>query len=210
MDIINHIRIAETQKEFPTNRWLRFLKFSSKNGIALRHFWLLIVVLFILTSFAAVLKAEDANLIIKNSQGNLILSVKIRDVITEEVNASVADEASSTIVFSIALYRVYNFWFDKKIAHYTVNNSIKYDSLKKEYSLTRSWESGPPLTFDALNKARRMMAEINNFKVMPLDRFEKGGNYQIRVRANCQDENAFIFSPSGCAKTAWQRVNFTY
>jgi hypothetical protein len=210
MDVISHIKITETQKVLPTNRWLRFLNVSSKKGIAGWHFWLLIVVLFILTGFVTVLGAEEANLIINNSHGNLFLSLRIRDVITEEVNASVTDEASSTIVFSIALYQVHDFWFDKKIAHYTVNNNIKYDSLKNEYSLTRSWESGPPLTFKAFNMARHMMAEVNNFKVMPLHRLEKGENYQIRVRAFCQDQNAFIFSPSGCAKTAWHRVNFTY
>jgi hypothetical protein len=52
------------------------------------------------------------------------------------------------------------------------------------------------------------MAEINNLKVMPLSDLEKGRTYQIRVRAVCQDKNAFIFSPSECFKTDWHTVEF--
>jgi hypothetical protein len=54
------------------------------------------------------------------------------------------------------------------------------------------------------------LAEISNLKVMPLTGLEKGRTYQIRVRAICQDQNAFIFSPSECVKTDWHTVDFTY
>ncbi len=127
---------------------------------------------------AAASGAEVTDLVINNSQGHLLLSVKIRDVITEEVNASVTDEISATVVFSIALYRVSRFWFDKKIAHQTATNTIKYDPLKKEYSLMRSWDSGPPLVVGALYQARDMTTEVKDLKVAPLARLEKGRNYQ--------------------------------
>ena len=74
----------------------------------------------------------------------------------------------------------------------------------------RSWNSGPPLAFEALNQARHMMAEVKDFKVMPLAQLEKGGNYQIRVRTVCKDKDAFIFSPSECSKTDWHTVDYTF
>jgi hypothetical protein len=145
-----------------------------------------------------------------SSQGHLLLSVKIRDVIAGEVNVSVADEVSATIIFSIALYEVKPFWFDKKIAHHTATNTIKHHTEKNEYRLLRSWDNGRPLIVDSLNKARLLMAEVNNLKLTPLAGLEKGRSYQIRVQAVCQDENAYMFSPSGCFKTDWHTVDFTY
>jgi hypothetical protein len=158
----------------------------------------------------AALGSEVTDMVINNSHGDLLLSVKIRDAITEGVNPSVMHEVSATIIFSIALYQVHRFWFDKKIAHQTATNTIKYDPLKKEYSLMRSWDSGPPLVVGALHQARHITTVIKDLKVTPLARLEKGRNYQIRVQADCQDKNAFIFGPSGCFKTDWYTVDFTF
>jgi hypothetical protein len=74
----------------------------------------------------------------------------------------------------------------------------------------RSWDSGPPLVVGALHQARHITTVIKDLKVTPLARLEKGRNYQIRVQADCQDKNAFIFGPSGCFKTDWYTVDFTF
>ena len=76
--------------------------------------------------------------------------------------------------------------------------------------LLRSWDNGPPPVVDSLNQARLLMTEVNNLKLMPLAGLEKGRNYQIRVQAVCQDKNAYVFSPSGCFKTDWHTVDFTF
>ena len=94
--------------------------------------------------------------------------------LTKEAGEPATDEVSSTIVFSIALYQVHNFWFDKKIAHQTATNTLKYDPSKKEYSLMRSWDSGPPMVVAALDQAEKLMIEIKDLKVMPLAAARKG------------------------------------
>jgi hypothetical protein len=71
----------------------------------------------------AALGSGVTDMVINNSHGDLLLSVKIRDAITEGVNPSVMHEVSATIIFSIALYQVHRFWFDKKIAHQTATKS---------------------------------------------------------------------------------------
>jgi hypothetical protein len=154
--------------------------------------------------------AEVSDLVMNTSQGYLLLSVKIGDVITNDVNASAADELSATIIFSIALYEIKPFWFDKKMAHHTATNTLKHDPQKKVYCLLRSWDNGSPPVVDSLNKARLLMTEVNNLRLMPLVALEKGRNYQIRVQAVCQDKNAYVFSPSGCFKTDWHTVDFTF
>jgi hypothetical protein len=66
------------------------------------------------------------------------------------------------------------------------------------------------LVIAALDQAEKLMTEVEDLKVVPLVRLEKDRNYQIRVQAVCQDQNTFIFGPSGCFKTDWYAVDFTF
>jgi hypothetical protein len=210
MNSIKDILINNASKRVPTLRRLSLLKFGDGYPNLRRTFWILCAILYFVAGVAAAQGAEVSDLVMNSSQGHLLLSVKIRDVIAGEINVSVADEVSATIIFSIALYEVKPFWFDKKIAHHTATNTIKHHTEKNEYRLLRSWDNGRPLIVDSLNKARLLMAEVNNLKLTPLAGLEKGRSYQIRVQAVCQDENAYMFSPSGCFKTDWHTVDFTY
>jgi hypothetical protein len=178
--------------------------------ITRRFFWILCGILHLTAGLTAARGAEVSDLVMNTSRGYLMLSVKISDVISGGVNVSPADEVSATIIFSIALYEVKPLWFDKKVAHQTASNTIMHEPGKNEYRLLRSWDNGPPPVVDSLNKARLLMTEVNNLKLMPLAGLEKGRNYQIRVQAVCQDKNAYVFSPSGCAKTDWHTVDFTF
>ena len=183
---------------------------NSNRAITRHSFWILCGTLYLAIGLTAAQGAEVSDLVMNTSQGYLMLSVKISDVITGDVNASAADELSATIIFSIALYEVKSFWFDKKMAHHTATNTIMNQPEKNEYRLLRSWDQGPPPVVNSLNKARLLMTEVNNLKLMPLAGLVKGRNYQIRVQAVCQDKNAYVFSPSGCFKTDWQTVDFTF
>ena len=183
---------------------------NSNRVITGRSFWILCGFLYLAIGLTAAQGAEVSDLVMNTSQGYLLLTVKISDVITGDVNASAADELSATIIFSIALYEVKPLWFDKKMAHHTATNTIMHQPEQNEYRLLRSWDNGLPPVVDSLNKARLMMTEVNNLKLMPLAGLEKGRTYQIRVQAVCQDKNAYVFSPSGCFKTDWHTVDFTF
>jgi hypothetical protein len=175
-----------------------------------RGLWLVFGVLFFSTAWAVAPAAEVTDLIINNSQGYLLLSLKIRDALIKEAEKLPAGEMSSTIVFSVALYQLNPFWFDKKITHQTATNTLKYNPLKKEYRLMHSWNSGPPMVVTDLGQAEKLLTEVRDLKVVPLARLEKNRNYQIRVQAVCQDQNAFIFGPSECFKTDWYTMDFTF
>lgn len=210
MNAIKDILISKASKRVPTLSHARFLRCGDGHPRPRRALWILCGILYFAAGLAAAQGAEVSDLVINSTRNHLLLSVKIRDVIAGEVNASAADEVSATIIFSIALFEVKPFWFDKKIAHHTATNTIRHYPEKNEYRLLRSWGNGRPLIVDSLNKARLLMAEVNDLKLMPLAGLVKGRNYQIRVQAVCQDQNANIFSPSGCFKTDWHTVDFTF
>ena len=186
------------------------LMFANRRHRAIHFCWLLYGSLILSAVVTVALGAEISDLIIDSSRDHLLLSVNIRKVSTVEADAAPPASVSATIIFSIALFEVKPFWFNKKIAHHTAINTIKRYPEQNEYRLLRSWHSGPPVKVDALGQARRLVVQIDNLKVMPLSGLEKGHTYQIRVRAVCQDKDAFIFSPTECFKTDWHTVDFTF
>lgn len=210
MNFIKDIRMQKTLLRFQTIYRSGLMRFRGQPIITSRPLWLVMGIIYFSTGLPAALGAEVSDLVINNTQGHLLLSAKIRDVVTDEVKVAATDKMSVTVIFSIALYQVSRFWFDKKIAHQTATNTIQYDPIKREYRLMRSWESGPPLVVSALGAARHLTTEIKDLKLTPLARLEKGRNYQIRVQAVCQDQNAFIFSSSGSFNTDWYTVDFTF
>lgn len=175
-----------------------------------RFFWTLCGIFYLFSGSTAVYGAEISDLVMNTDQGYLLLSVKISDVIAGDVNGPAEAEASATIIFSIALYEVKTFWFNKKLAHHTATNTIKHLAAKKVYQLLRSWDSGPPKVVDSLNEARLLAAEVNHLKLMPLAGLEKDRTYQVRVRAVCQDKNAHFLNSSGGFKTDWHTVDFAF
>ena len=86
--------------------------------------WLIFSVFYILTFWTDSPAAEVTDLIINNARGHLLLSLKIHDAFAKKPKQRATDDVSSTIVFSIALYQVNNFWLDKKVAHQTATNTI--------------------------------------------------------------------------------------
>lgn len=211
MNFSNDISKEQTSNRLAVTCRSRFLKLGQRiAGLPRCLLWLGFGILYFSSGWTVASGAEVADLIINHSQSHLLLSLKIRDAFTAEAGDPATEEISSTIVFSIALYQVNNFWFDKKVAHRTATNTLKYEPSKKEYSLFRSWDSGAPMVIGALDEAGQLMTEVKDLKVVPLGRLEKDKNYQIRVRAVCQDEDTFIFGPSGCFKTDWYTVDFTF
>ena len=189
---------------------MKFGTSANRRRPFLSFFRLLCALTFLLTGLSNASGAEINDLIVDTSRNHLLLSVRLREVVTRDIKTAPTADLSASVIFSIALYEVKPFWFNKKIAHHTAINTVKRHPEKNEYLLLRSWDSGPPAKVDVLNEAWILMAEINNLKVMPLGGLEKKGTYQIRVRAVCQDKNAFIFSPSECFKTDWHTVDFIF
>jgi hypothetical protein len=173
-------------------------------------YWLVFGLIFLATDSTTVSGAELTDLVMNNSRGDLRLSLKVKSVFTEEVKEAVSDGISFTIVFSMALYQVHNLWFDKQIAQKTVKNTVKYDLLKKDYRVMRSWDSGSSLVVWSLDNVKQLVTEVNNLEVTPLTGLVKGRKYQIRAKAVCDDRNKLFIGPSWCFKTDWYTIDFLH
>jgi hypothetical protein len=54
---------------------------------------------------------------------------------------------------------------------------------KMKTAILSSGENGEPIITQSLGEAKKLMAEIDSLKIIPLNMLEKGKNYQIRAKA---------------------------
>ena len=183
---------------------------DNANWYGLRLSRSIFVILFLLTGLAFASGAELANLVIRNSANELLIDITLEGDFTEEMTGAVAKGIPIDIAFSISLYEAHKFWFDKKIISKTAIHQIRFDTLKKEYKIWRSWEKrGFRAEIDS-EEAQRILSEIKGFKVIPLERLKKGGHYQLRVKSELNDRSNLFSGTPWEFETDWYTINFVY
>ena len=100
--------------------------------------------------------------------------------------------------------------FADKIISKTALHDIKFDVLKKEYRIRRSWEKRPSSIIKDFEKAQRLYFEIKEFDVISLKRLKKGKQYQLRVKLELDGKNFPFTGLPWEFETDWYTLNFIY
>jgi hypothetical protein len=173
--------------------------------------------LLVTTSAASAQDARLENIIVTNTRDNLLLYLTAKDAFPPKIIKAIQSGVPATFTFYINLYLVHGLWFDKKIAGIQVTHTMKYDSLKKEYMLTRSWEGNRPIIVKSLVEAQKLMTEVDSLEVVPLSRLEKGQQYQIQAKAQLNKMTlpfylhyVLFFVSFWDIETDWYTIDFIY
>ena len=160
---------------------------NSKNCRRLYHVLPLLLLLFLFSGIfqARQLYAQEATITdftVSNSNDQLTLYLTVNNCFTDEMLAAVHNGIPITFTFYVNIYRERSGWFDKKIREYQFNHTMKYDNLKKEYTVHRE-ENGDSRSTSSLDEAKLIMAEINGFDVLPLKEIAPHETYRIEAKA---------------------------
>ncbi len=164
--------------------------------------------------------AQEAGLtsiIVTNTRDDLLVYLSVEGAFSEKIKEAILSGVPVSFSFFITLDRVRNLWIDKQIADITLTHRIKYDNLKKEFSVTRSWENGKPVVTPSFEEARHLMAEVDSLKVVPLGELEKGRHYQMRAKAELSKltlpfylHYVFFFVSLWDFETDWYTIDFIF
>jgi hypothetical protein len=181
-------------------------------------FVLLLLSLLLVVSHAGF--AQDAiltNITVSNTRDDLLLYLNLEGAFREEMKNAILSGVPSTFSFFAKLNRARNFWFDKAIADIEVTHTIIYDNLKKEFTVKRSWKEDNPEVTKSFKEAKKWMTEINSLKLIPLNRLEKGEQYQLRVKAEVSKKTLpfylhyiLFFVSLWDFETDWYAIDFIY
>jgi len=164
--------------------------------------------------------AQDAtltNITVTNTRDDLLLYLNLEGAFREEMNKAILSGVPATFSFFVKLNRSRNFWFDQTIADIEVTHTIIYDNLKKEFTVRRSWKDDNPEVTKSFSEAKRWMTEIKSLKIIPLNRLEKGEQYQLRVKAEVSKKTLpfylhyiLFFVSLWDFETDWYTIDFVY
>ena len=137
-------------------------------------------------------EAAITDFTVTNSESHLLLYMTVTDWMTEEIEAAIHNGIPITLAFYIDLFASRNKWPDKKIREYEFNHIMEYDSLKKQYIISRN-ENGNSKITASLEEAQKLMSEINGYKVLPLDELDPQTSYNLRAKAKMTRETMPLY-----------------
>jgi glycerophosphoryl diester phosphodiesterase len=180
----------------------------------------LLVLVILLLSVYGVAMAKDAtltNIIVTNTRDDLLVYLSVEGAFTQKMEDAVKNGVPASFTFFVNLYRTRSMWLDKKLADLTITHTIKYNSLKKEYAVSRSWDSNSPVILQSFDAAKKLMTEIDSLKVIPLGMLERGKQYQIQAKAKLSRVTlpyylhyVLFFLSLWDFETDWYTIDFIY
>lgn len=173
-------------------------------------------VAFLLPGEAAISQEPSIEDLTVALNGHMEVSFSVTNCCPEKMEEAIQSGVPTTLTFRVKVYRVRSFWPDKKMASLAFKHSIKYDNIKKEYQFHFK-ESDHSLSVKDFKKAKEIMAKVNEAKLLPTDRLEKGRKYYLDVKAEIDPvrlpfglQRIFFFLSFWDVETDWVRYEFTY
>jgi len=164
--------------------------------------------------------AQDAtlsNLIVTNTSNDLLVYMNVEGAFREQTVNAILSGVPASFSFFIKLYQKRSMWFDKAIADIEITNAIKYNNLKKEFVVERSWENGRIHTVQSLEEAQKLMTDVDGLRIISLSKLEKGKQYQIKAKAKLSKltlpfylHYVFFFVSLWDFETDWYTIDFIY
>ena len=143
--------------------------------------------------------------------------LKLEGAFRDKLKKAVQSGVPATFTFYIELSQVRSMWPDKGIADLKLTSTIKYDNLKKEYKITRSWKKHDPSATRSFEEAHALMTELNRIELYPLKNLVKSKRYRIRTKAEISRitfplylHYILIFPILWDFETDWYSVDFIY
>lgn len=162
-------------------------------------------------------KARITDFVVTNTRDDLLVYLTVKGCFTKEMEEAILSGIPTTFSIFISLSRVRNFWYDKEIAEITITHTIRYDTLKKEFSVIRSKDPERPLVTRDFSEAKKNMAEVDSLEIVSLSKLEKGSPYQIQAKAELDRvtlplylHHVLFFVSFWDFETDWHTINFYY
>jgi len=187
------------------------------NGVSFKIMLAAVCLLFALSSAAMAEEVGITDFAVTNNRDDLLVFFTVNGAFTKEMVEAIQNGIPTTFSFFIRLEEDQALWFKKRIAAKNFTHTIKYNNLKNEYVVKRSWDANKAITTDSLEKAKSLMAEIKSFRLTGLEPLEKGHRYQVQAKAELDKVTLpfnlhyiLFFTALWDFETSWHSFEFKY
>jgi hypothetical protein len=201
---------------------LRFAFGIGVSPIKKDYYGIILICLFVIFGFmelpmqAQALEPKMADILITNNTENVLLYARLVNGFKPDMELAILAGITATFTLQLEVYQVRSFVWDKKITSYEIKRTIKYDNLKKTFSVYTNGNT-QPVIFSDFESAQKSMADFNGIIAVSLASLVRGKNYYLlikvkmdKVRLPLNMEYVFFFVSFWDFETAWERQNFSY
>lgn len=157
------------------------------------------------------------NITLRRTGGALAVSFEVEGAFSKKVTEAVLRGVPADFSFLVSLNRVRKIWFDREMANIEITHHIKYDNLKKEFIITRPWKDEQPVVTESFAEAQKLMTQISDLPLIPLNQLQKGNTYELWAKAELRKMTlpfylhyVFYFVTLWDFETDWHTVDFVY
>jgi hypothetical protein len=162
-------------------------------------------------------KADIVNTKVSSEDSNLKVSFGIQNCFTPEMEQAVWSGVVTTFRFLAALERPGFPLVHEKIADVSFEHSMRYDRIRKEFTVYFQEQSQKLRTTYDINEAKQWMSEVHDLPLIPLWRLQKGESYKLGVKAELSKVELppflryiFFWVALWDFETDWHQETFTF
>ena len=181
-----------------------------------------LICLFIVVGFMALpmraqaIEPKITDILITNNKENVLLYARLVNGFKPEMELAILAGIPAIFTLQLEVHQERSFIWNKKITSHEIKRTIKYDNLKKTFSLYTNGNQ-QPVIFSDFESAQKAMSDFNGINAAPLASLVKGKNYYVlikvkmdKVRLPLNMEYVFSFVSFWDFETAWYQQNFSY
>ncbi len=168
------------------------------------------------SAHAGVDKAVVRDLVVANSSRDLLLYCQVGDVFRPEMESGVLNGIPASLTFLVTLQEMKGNQPGRQLAELTLNHTLSYDALREEFRLTLT-ESPEVQICGKLDRARKLLSEVNGAKVISLTALTPGATYYLAVKVRLERKSLPLFLnylvpfwQLGDYESDWYHVKFKY
>ncbi len=165
---------------------------------------------------AQAIEPKITDILITNNAENVLLYARLVNGFKPEMELAILAGIPTVFTLQLEVYQVRSILWDKKISSKEIKRTIKYDNLKKTFSIYTNGNS-EPVIFPDFESAQKAMADFNGIiadsYVFSRERQKLLSEMKIKmdkVRLPLHMEYIFFFVSFWDFETAWYRQNFSY
>lgn len=127
------------------------------------------------------MKPRMVDILITSSTENVLLYARLVDCFKTEMESAILAGVPAVFTLHLDVYQERSYLWNKHIVSKEIRRTIKYDNLKKIFSITTNGSS-QPVIFSDFESAQKGMADLNGISVIPISYLSKGNNYYAGIR----------------------------
>jgi hypothetical protein len=116
----------------------------------------------------------------------VLVYAKVTNCFTKEMEQAIFAGIPTTFTFFVNLYEERDFWPDRRVAAVVVRHTLKYDRIRKLYSVSVG-DGKEPVAFQELEAAKLAMAELNGVGLYPVGDLKRGRTYYLKLKAKLEE-----------------------